>query len=171
MKTIRLISTFLYLLTSILAIGYIATSVYVLISTWFKLPSLKRIENGRFAINYPFTQKAFLLGSEFSLQYISEMVIGIGFYGVFFLLLSHVFYTFKQERLFTLQGVGNLSRFYIFNLFVAPILLIILASFSMEDLPYGGMIFAHLIFGVFALFIATIFRQGLNLQNEQDLFI
>ena len=171
MKTTRLISTVLYFVTSILAIGYITTSIYVLISTWFKLSSFKIIEDNRFAIYYPFTEKPFLLGSEYTFQYVLEMVVGIGLYGIFFFLLSKVFYTFKQEKLFTLQGVSNLSRFYIFNIILAPLILIALAVISNEDLPYIVMISAHFIFGIFALFIAAIFRQGLNLQNEQDLFI
>lgn len=171
MKTTRFISSILYFVTFILAIGYVATSFYLLISTWFKLPSFKIIENNRFVIYYPFTEKPFLLGSEYTLQYVFEMILVIGFYGVFFLLLNKVFFTFKQEKLFTLHGVRNLSKFYIFNLFIAPVILMMLAVISNEDLPYIGMIIAHLIFGIFALFIAAIFRQGLNLQNEQDLFI
>lgn len=171
MKTTRLISSFLYFVAIILAIGYISTSIYILISTMFKLPSFELIEKNRFAINFPFSSTHFLLGSEYSFQYISEMVLSIGFYGIFFYLLGKVFFTFKQEKLFTTTGVNNLSRFYIFNLLIAPIVLVVLAIISIEDLPYIGMIVAHFIFGIFALFIAAIFRQGLNLQNEQDLFI
>lgn len=171
MKTIRLISSILYFIASILAIGYLVTSAYILISSVFRLPSFEVLEKNRFAINFPFSETHFLLGSEYSFQYIAEMVISIGFYGIFFYLLSKVFFTFKQEKLFTTKGVNNLSRFYIFNLLLAPIALVILAIISIEDLPYLGMIVAHFIFGIFALFIAAIFRQGLNLQNEQDLFI
>lgn len=171
MKPTRIIATILFYLTRILAAGYLFTSMYILFSSSLKLSSFKLLENNRFAITYPFTDKNFLLGSENTIQYIAEMAISIGFYGVFFYLLSTVFNTFMQQRLFTFQGVKNLKRFYFFNLFITPVVLGVIATISIEDLPYVGLIVAHFIIGIFALFLEAIFRQGVNLQNEQDLFI
>lgn len=171
MKSTRIIATILFYLTKIVAGGYLLTSIYIFVSSGLKLSTFKSLDNNRFAINYPFTDKNFLLGSENTIQYIAEMVISIGFYGVFFYLLSTIFYTFKQQRLFTIQGVRNLKIFYVFNLFITPIVLGILATISIEDLPYIGLIVAHFTIGIFALFLEAIFRQGANLQNEQDLFI
>lgn len=171
MKTTRLIASILLYFFRILSIAYLLTALHILVSTLFRLSTLKLLENNRFAITYPFSNKVFLLGSEFTKQYITEMIFIIGFYGLFFYLLSHVFYTFKQHKLFTVNGVKNLKYFHIFNLYIAPAILLILEIISLEDLPYIGMIIAHFIIGIFAFFIESIFRQGLNLQNEQDLFI
>ena len=34
-----------------------------------------------------------------------------------------------------------------------------------------GLVVVHLFLGAFTFFLAAIFTQGVNLQNEQDLFI
>jgi hypothetical protein len=93
------------------------------------------------------------------------------FYGLFFWLLSNVFKTFRQKKLFTAQGVRNMKFFYIMNLFVCPVLFSILSINSIEDYPYFAMIIGHAILGVLVFFIAAIFEQGVNLQKDQDLFI
>lgn len=171
MKLVRLISTITFYLARIISVGYILTTLHLVTSIVFGLSTLKHLENGRFAICYPFTNKYFLLGSSFTVLYIAEMVLVIGFYGAFFWLLSNVFKTFRQKRLFTIQGIHNLKLFYLTNLIICPILFISLSLFSIEDYPYMMTVIAHSIMGVFALFIAAIFQQGVSLQNDQDLII
>lgn len=171
MKLVRFISTVAFYLTRILAAGYILTALHLVVSVVFDLSTLKHLEKGRFAICYPFTDKYFLLGSSFTAAYVIEMVLLIAFYGIFFWLLSNVFYTFRQTRLFTAQGIHNLKLFYVINLHVCPVLFLILSVYSTEDYPYLIMTSAHGIMGIFALFIAAIFQQGVSLQNDQDLII
>jgi hypothetical protein len=171
MKLVRIIAAIGLYLTRIISIGYVITALYVLCSVILKLPSFRVLENKRFAIDYPFTSKHFLLGSENTATYIFEMIAVIIFYGVFFWLLSNVFKTFRQQKLFTTQGVKHLKWFYAFNLFICPVLFTILSFYSMEDYPYVPMIIAHVILGIFAVFLAAIFEQGLKLQNDQDLYI
>lgn len=171
MKLVRLISTIAFYLTRIMSVGYILTTLHLVVSVVFKLSTLKFLPNGRFAICYPFTSKYFLLGSAYTAKYIIEMALLIAFYGMFFWLLGNVFKTFRQKKLFTVQGIHNLKQFYITNLVICPVLFLILSIYSIEDYPYMVMIIAHGIMGIFALFIAAIFEQGVNLQNDQDLII
>ncbi len=171
MKLVRHISTIGFYLTKIIAIGYLVTALHVIISAVFKLSSFKPLENNRFAICYPFTSKPLLIGSENTTSYIFEMVAILIFYSAFFWLLSNVFKTFRQQKLFTVQGVLHLKWFYILNLFIYPILFIALMAISHEYQPYLPLLFGHVIIGIFALFLAAIFVQGLKLQNDQDLYI
>ncbi|NHM07606.1 DUF2975 domain-containing protein [Flavobacterium sp. CYK-4] len=171
MKSVKLTSSFLYYLVSIIAYGYLITAIYTLINCTFEGPFFEKLPNNRFAINYPFTSEHFLLGSEFTTNYVAEMVLGIALYGIFFFVLSGVFNAFRQKKLFTLFGVNHLKRFYIFNLVLYPVLAILWAIISIEDFPFFAMISAHLIMGLFIYFMNAIFEQGLRLQNEQDLFI
>jgi DUF2975 family protein len=171
MKLVRIISAILFYLSRILAIAYILTALHLFVSVVFKLPTFEVLENGRFVIQYPFTEKNFLLGSEYTWEYVSEMVAIIGFYGLFFWLLGNVFQTFRQVPLFTKRGIRNLKLFYIINLAVSPIMFGFLSGFSHEDMPFLVMIVAHAIIGVFAFFITAIFNEGVGLQSEQDLYI
>lgn len=171
MKLVKITASVFYYLVRVIAIGYLVTAFYTLIICTLKGPFFEKLENNRFAINFPFTSKHFLLGSEFTIKYVAEMVFGIALYGVFFYLLSGVFNAFKQKRLFTHFGIKNLKRFYIFNLLVYPVFTIIWSAISVEDFPFFGMVVAHLIMGIFIFFINAIFEQGVQLQDEQDLFI
>lgn len=171
MKSIKIISSILYYAVKIIAIGYLTTAVYTLTNCIFEGPFFEKLEDNRFALNFPFTSKHFLLGSEFTVDYVTEMVLGIALYGVFFYVLSDVFNAFKQDKLFTNFGIKKLTYFYIFNLIVYPILVIFWSMISIEDFPFIAMIIAHLIMGFFIFFMNAIFKQGVQLQNEQDLFI
>lgn len=171
MKLVRIIASFLFVIARITSFFYLVTAIYALVNCVFEGPFFERIEINRFAINFPFTRQHFLLGSEYTLEYVSEMVLGLALYGVFFLVLSNVFNAFRQERLFTKNGLKNLKQFYQFNLLLYPFLAIIWSLFSIEDFPFFAMIVAHAIMGIFIFFMAAIFEKGVNLQNEQDLYI
>lgn len=171
MRSVKIISTLLYYLFKFVAIGYIVTAIYTLINCLFQAPFFEKIDNNRFAINFPFSSKHFLLGSEFTFEYVAEMVLGITLYGVFFYFLSGVFNAFKQEKLFTHFGIRNLKQFYIYNLFVYPFFVVIWSIITVEDFPFFAMIVAHFIMGLFIFFMNAIFEQGVKIQNEQDLFI
>lgn len=171
MKLVRSLSAVFFYLFKFIGICYLATALYALINCLFRGPFFEIIENDRFAINYPFSTKHFLLGTEFTVSYVAELVSGIAIYGIFFLMLSGVFNAFRQKRLFTHVGIKNLKRFYIFNLIIYPVLVILWSMISIEDFPFVAMIVAHAIMGIFIFFISAIFEQGVKLQTEQDLFI
>lgn len=171
MKLVRFISAILFYLARILAIGYLVTALHLFISVVFKLSTFKILENNRFAIYYPFTEKKFLLGSEYTFSYVTEMVSILAFYGLFFWMLGSVFQTFRKKPLFTKQGIRNLKGFVVINLVISPLLFGFLSLFSNEDMPFFPMIIAHGIIGVFAYFLTAIFKEGVGLQNEQDLYI
>ena len=88
---------------------------------------------------------------------------------MFLWLLSGVFHAFKQVKLFTAKGVVQLSRFYITNLLVPFLFLLLFLLFRNEMSDLLRIILLHVIIGVFAYFMAAIFKQGLLLQEEQDL--
>ncbi|MFZ6014041.1 MAG: DUF2975 domain-containing protein [Bacteroidota bacterium] len=170
MKSVRIVSSILFALTRILAWGYLTTTLYATIVIVLKTSAFHLTEGGRFEIFYPFTARPFLLGYN-NTVYVAEMLMAIGLYGVFFWLLSDVFKTFRQKKLFTPFGVASLSRFYIANLTVPLAVLIVLSIVSDEDNPMEIIVTLHAVIGIFAYFMAAIFRQGVSLQNEQDLYI
>lgn len=174
MKAVRHTATILFYLSRIMAIMVFVITVYalavILLSLTGPSPALpiRIFDNGTFHIFYPFTNTPFLLGDYTSSYLVSNLSI-IAFYSVFLWLLSGVFHAFKQPRLFTQKGVMQLSRFYITNLIVPLIFLILLAVFGQELLDIFRITLLHLVIGIFAFFMAAIFKQGLILQEEQDL--
>ena len=171
MRLVRIIAVAGFYLSRVVSVLYLATALFVLCSVVLKLPTYKVLDNDRFAIYYPFTTKNFLLGSYNTAIYIIEMITILLVYGIFFWLLGNVFKTFRQQRLFTAEGVKHLQQFFMINLFLYPVLFFILSFYSIEDYPYVPMIIAHIIIGIFAKFLAAIFEQGLKLQTDQDLYI
>ncbi|AZB35866.1 MULTISPECIES: DUF2975 domain-containing protein [Chryseobacterium] len=171
MNQTKIISRILFYICSILSAGYLITSLYALLclTTGF---SVTPYGNGKYLhINYPFTQQPFL-NIEDNYPYIifSFMLVLIP-YGIFFWLSAKVFRVFFQPKLFTKDHILQLMRFYLFNIFI-PLPLVIIASFFVEvESIIWGLVFIHFMLGIFCLFLANIFKQGLHLQNEQDLII
>jgi hypothetical protein len=174
MHPVRLIANLLFYVSRLLAILIAIVALYALIIILLhqaapsaSLP-IQVTADGSFRIYYPFTTSVLLLG-DYSTGYLFSNFFAIAFYGAFLWLLGDVFKTFRQPRLFTPMGVARLSRFYITNLTV-PLVLVSIYALSGE--PFSNMlhiILLHAVIGVFAFFMAAIFRQGLNLQEEQDL--
>ncbi len=171
MNNVKLVSRFLFFITRFLAGFYFLMFTHsgiALLTGW----SLKFKENGKyFQVCFPFTKTAILNG-DYNIPYIFlEFLIPMALYGLFFLLLGNVFKVFFQPRLFTNTGITHLKRFYLGN-FIIPTVMVLLVSFIDEPEIDGVMIIVlHAIIGVFAYFLAAIFKQGLVLQNEKDLFI
>lgn len=171
MRTVKILSKILFYITRLLAVLYFGMALLSLIALttgW----SLQFKENGKFfQVCYPFTQQPFLVG-DYNMPYIIfDFLLPLSLYGIFFLLLSNVFKAFFQPRLFTPYGIRQLKIFYIANLIVPGIAVLLSSIFSVVDDIAGPLVFAHFILGIFSFFIAAIFIQGVNLQNEQDLFI
>lgn len=174
MKTVRPLANILFWFTRFAAIIYIVTAFYALLAIILSAAGvswapMKVESNGSFEIFYPFTSAPFLLG-DYNARYLTMMIFVISFYALFLWLLSGVFNTFRQQKLFTPKSVLRLSRFYVTNLLV-PVLSLIAAFFFYKEGVSDIMVitFLHLVIGVFAFFMAAIFRQGLVLQEEQDL--
>ncbi|MDN4163942.1 DUF2975 domain-containing protein [Cytophagales bacterium LB-30] len=171
MQTVKIVAKILFYISGLLAGFYLVVPAYSALSLltgwWLELG-----EGGnRFYICYPFTETHFLIG-QYHLPYIVfNFLLPLLCYGLFFWLLAQVFRVFFQPKLFTEVGVAHLSRFYQAN-FLVPSLVTILMSFFVDlDNVTWVLIGAHAIMGVFAYFLAAIFRQGVHLQHEQDLFV
>ncbi|MGM5470056.1 DUF2975 domain-containing protein [Flavobacteriaceae bacterium LMO-SS05] len=172
MKNVKIISTILFYITRIVAIAYILVTIYALFSLVTEWSYITQDNGNYFAVCYPFTEIKFLLGENNWSYKIFEFLIPIGAYGIFFFLVSNVFNAFKQPKLFTEYGVNQLKWFYLANIFVPSIFILVTLIFTgnIEDgLEWAAVI--HFFLGVFAYFLYAIFKQGFNLQNEQDLYI
>src|SRR5215216_2212791 len=123
MRSVRIVANILYYLTRVAAIIYVVTAVYTLVVVLLSVSGAAapiNVENGGFEIYYPFTTTPFLLG-DYNNSFLTMMILLISFYGLFLWLLSNVFNTFRQTKLFTPAGVRRLSRFYVTNLIVPAI--------------------------------------------------
>lgn len=171
MNSVKIISKILFYVTRFLAILYFAMSLHSIISLSTKW-SLNIKDNGKyFQVCFPFTNKPFLNGEYYTEYIVFYFLVPISLYGLFFLLVSNVFKVFFQPKLFTEYGVKQLKLFYLGNLILPSLTALITSIFTKVEDPTEILILLHFILGIFAYFLAAIFRQGLNLQKEQDLFI
>jgi len=171
MNGLKIISKALFFVSRIFALVYMATVIYSLLCL-FTNWGITLYEEGKYMhINYPFTNTPFL-NVDNNLSYkIFDFLLPITLYGLFFWLLSNVFKVFYQQRLFTQQNVVQLFRFYALNL-TLPWMAAILSSFFVEvEMAMWLLVGVHFVLGIFTFFLAEIFKQGLHLQNEQDLYI
>ena len=172
MKTVRFTARILFYLSRLGAILILTTALYALLVVLLSFSPMDglpiAIQGNSFTIFYPFTTTPFLLG-DYTVSYLVPNLAIIFFYGVFLWLLSGVFHAFKQVKLFTPKGVVQLSRFYITNLLVPFLFLLLFLLFRNEMSDLLRIILLHVIIVVFAYFMAAIFKQGLLLQEEQDL--
>jgi hypothetical protein len=174
MKQVKLTANILYYITRILAIVFLAVALYALMtvilfeSTHASWVPMQVDDTGLFRIFYPFTKSTFLLGDH-TTGYLTTSLTAIIFYSTFLFLLSGVFDAFRKERLFTERGVRQLARFYVANL-VLPLILVLLLIVVGKEINDAIIIaMLHMILGIFTYFMCAIFRQGLLLQKEQDL--
>lgn len=172
MNTVKPIAKLLLHISRLLAVVYFITFVYALVTLTFKSGSLHlSADLKQFEIFFPSTHTPFLLGF-YNGQYIwLEFLPLFILYAVFFLLLSYVFFTFTQHKLFTHKGYNYLRIFYIAN-FTVPVLMLLLTELLAEaSFDAWAIVGFHILLGVFIFFMAAIFEQGLKIQNEQDLII
>ncbi|GAB3515760.1 hypothetical protein [Emticicia fontis] len=171
MNKVKIVSKILFYITRILAFFYLGTAAYstfCLLTGW----GLGFRENKKyFHVMYPFTDTPFLNG-DYNMPYIIfEFLLVLGLYGLFFLLASNIFKVFFQPKLFTEFGIRQLRYFYLANLLLPTLAVLFASIFAEVDDMAVILIILHFILGVFAYFFAAIFKQGLQLQKEQDLFI
>lgn len=171
MRRTKVIANFLYFITRVIGAIYFLTFLHAAICLLFKTNSLVYSPEGnRFEINFPFTDIPFLIGDNTQV-FIVELLLVLGLYALFLLLASNVFDTFRKEKLFTLQGIFRLRMFYLANLIIPPLIILLFSVISEVEHPLVIMTLIHVTLAVFAYFLAAIFKQGLQLQNEQELFI
>lgn len=171
MKSVQPIATLMYIVSRILSVVYSSLAFISGIAIFLK-PSFYRIDqDGRnFNVLYPFTNATMVRGENSSF-YITEMLLIMVLYGVFFWLLGNVFSIFRKNRLFTLENIGQLVIFYKGN-FLVPLVFLtfhILIRYELETTAFLAVL--HAVIGTFSYFMTAIFKQGLHLQKEQDLFI
>lgn len=173
MKKVRLIANIFFYISRGLSVLYFVTAAYatfVLVIAINGVPAwlpLRILDDG-FQINYPFTNSPFLLGENTTSFKLILLLVTWG-YGLFLWLLSSVFNAFRQPKIFIPAGVRRLSGFYIANLTIPVLILVIfvIAGIDIQDMLIITCL--HLVIGIFAFFMAAIFKQGLLLQEEQDL--
>jgi hypothetical protein len=171
MKRTRILAAVLFYLGRLVSICYLLSGTHALITLAFKTSDLRDVVGEKnYRINFPFTDQGFLL-IERRLDYIAEMIAFLLLYGLFFWLLANIFKTFREPKLFTPTGVRRLTIFYVLNFSIPMIFLVIHIITNYEISTMIIIAFLHFVLGVFAYFMAAIFRQGLHLQKEQDLYI
>ncbi|ASK32385.1 hypothetical protein CEY12_20870 [Chryseobacterium sp. T16E-39] len=170
MNQTKIIARILYYLCLVLSAGYLLTAVYSILCLITGATTPYK-ENKFLHINFPFTDQPFLnIENNYPYIIFSFMTVLLT-YGVFFWFSASVFRVFFQTKLFTQENIHKLKRFYIYNIFF-PLPIVVIASFFVEvESMIWGLVFIHFMLGIFCLFLANIFKQGLHLQNEQDLFI
>lgn len=171
MNKVKIVSKILFYITRVLAYFYLFTAAYSLFALITGVFLGFRENKKYFHVMYPFTQKPFLNG-DYNMSYIIfDFLLVLGLYGLFFLLASNIFKAFFQPKLFTEYGIRQLRFFYWANLFLPGLTIFFASIFAeVEDMAII-LVILHFILGIFAYFFVAIFRQGLQLQNEQDLFI
>lgn len=167
----KLAAKIISVISRVLAITYLLTAVYSVIclaTKWCIAP----YGDGKFLhINYPFSQRPFLNVDNNGSYIFFSFLLPITLYGLFFWFTANLFLVFSRPKLFTPVNLIQLKRFYLFN-WLAPFPAIIISSFFVETENMIWLLaLVHGILGVFAWMVAAIFKQGLQLQNEQDLFI
>jgi hypothetical protein len=162
MKTVRIVSTTLFYLARILAVFYLAIFIHAFIASFARTSSLHIVKNGtRFEIFYPFTHTPFLLGS-YTIGFINTMLMTFSLYALFFYLLSNVFSTFSQSKLFTQRGLRHLRLFYLSN-FTFPFLALLIASIISEVATFTvALVVLHLLLGGLCLFYSSHFSTRIK---------
>lgn len=171
MQSTKLVARVLYFISLFLGLGYWITVLYSVFCIGFGV-WVEPYKNGEFLhILYPFTERPFLNVDNNASYIIFSFLLPLSLYGTFFWLAARVFKVFFQSKFFTKENISRLKRFYMLNVFV-PLPATALASLfvPVEGLVMG-LVMVHLFLGAFTFFLAAIFTQGVNLQNEQDLFI
>jgi hypothetical protein len=171
MKRVRDLATVLYYLSRIIAILVGLIGMYVLLIIILSSLGIKGlpidVTTGEFVIFLPFSKIPFLLG-DYNNSYLSVSISILVLYAIFLWLLSRVFKVFKQQKIFIPKSVRSLRNFYLFNFYIPLLYLCCLVIFRLEFRDALIIVMLHLMISVFIYFMATIFQQGLVLQEEQD---
>ena len=128
-------------------------------------------ENGRYFMDIPLTG-TFIEG-DYQFNVILTISLGLVFGAIFFFVLSNIFKGLKNAMIFNRLAIRSLAYFTILNLVVGPVLYILIHFVIMQKDNYRDIhnLILHIIFGIVALFLTYIFKQGAQVQQENDLTI
>lgn len=164
-KSLSALLFYLFRLISVLTLMFV---IYIDISF---LTNNFTHSNGRYHMDIPLTG-TFIHGDY---QFNMMLTISLGlFFGVlFFFVLSNIFKSLKEKVIFNKGAILNLKYFSILNLVVGPILYVLIHYTIMQKTNFRDIhnLILHLIFGIIALFLTYIFKNGYNVQSENDLTI
>lgn len=99
--------------------------------------------------------------------------MGLIFGTIFFFVLSNIFKGLKENIIFNQITIKSLSYFTILNLVVGPVLYLLIHFIIMRKDNYENIhnLILHIIFGIIVLFLTYIFKQGAQVQQENDLTV
>ena len=171
MKRVRDLATLLYYISRLAAWVFIIVGAYILITVllygWGIQGLPIETDRNHFTIFLPFSKVPFLLG-DYTRAYLSVTLSILILYAIFLWLLSTVFQVFKQQKIFIPKSMRRLRNFYLFNFYIPVLYIVCLILFRLELRDAFIIVLLHLMISVFIFFMATIFKQGLVLQEEQD---
>ncbi|RZS99569.1 DUF2975 domain-containing protein [Aquimarina brevivitae] len=163
----RSLSTLLFYALRAITIGYIIFFILIVLAIVTKS---FEIVNNEFIIKIPFTDS--VIKGNYETKVFLAITIFLIFYTVFFYLASNIFKTFKSKVLFTKKASRYLLYFTFWNLLYAVTELVIIGilyqRMSITETPEWML---HLILGIFSWFIASIFKEGTQIQQENELTI
>ena len=129
------------------------------------------LENERFTIAIPLSES--VIKGDYRNNVIVTICLTLGYYVIFLFVVSQIFKTFKAKVLFTERTLKQLRYFALLNLAIGPSLyflihFIIMNHTNFRDLPN---LLLSLFLGICTLFIIEVFKNGFNIQSENDLTI
>ncbi|ASV30450.1 DUF2975 domain-containing protein [Maribacter cobaltidurans] len=130
------------------------------------------VQDGRFTIPFPLFSY-FDIKGVYKTSIITSITLILIYSGGFLYSLSMILKSFKSAVLFNESALRHLNILAIINLLVFPIVYLSLRLVILNISIMNGIhnLILSLIFGVFLLFVAAIFKRGLKVQNENDLTI
>ena len=163
------ISSYLFYVFRLGAIFSISLALFILLSFAF---GNYEVQGGRFTIPFPFFSY-FDIKGDYKTSIITSITLILIYSGGFLYSLSMILKSFKSAVLFNANSIRYLKILAIINLLVFPILYLLIRIVILKVSIMGGInnLILSLIFGVFLLYVAAIFRRGLKVQIENDLTI
>jgi hypothetical protein len=165
----RSLSHYLFYVSRFAAIGSLLLLLFILTSL---VTENYTLVNGQFQIPLPLFPNTFIKGFlEFNI--ITTIALTLLFFTVFFYLLSKILKTFKAPKLFSSKAIKQLNYFAFLNLVVSPALYLAIHFFIMDKSNFNDVfnLLLSLLLGIFVLFVRAVFKEGHNVQIENDLTI
>lgn len=163
------ISSFLFYVFRLGAISSLVLALFILLSFAF---GNYELQDGRFSIPFPLFSY-FDIKGDYNMSIITSITLILIYSAGFLYSLSMILKSFKSAVLFNANSIRYLKILAIINLLVFPILYLLIRIVILKVSIMGGIhnLILSLIFGVFLLYVATIFKRGLKVQTENDLTI
>ncbi len=163
------VSSYLFYIIRLGAISSFVLALFILLSFLFGNYELK---NGRFTIPFPLFSY-FDIKGDYKTSIITTITLILTYIGGFLYSLSMILKSFKSAVLFNASAIRHLKLLASINLLIFPIVYILIRSIILNIPIMSGIhnLILSVIFGVFLLFVVSIFKRGQKVQNENDLTI